>query len=104
MLDKIKQFFFLLGIFTLIGVFYITKKKIELNKLKDLLKKDYDNKMNNLKLEKTKLKEQLIVNDAVKLKEEINELDAKKAEIKENINKLDNDDLVSAIDSWYKSR
>jgi len=104
MLDKIKQFFFLLGIFSLIAVFYLTKKRLEINKLKDLIKKDYNKKIDNLKSEKNRLEEKVAVSNAKELKEDINELDTKKKEIKKKIASLDDDDLVSAIDSWYKSR
>lgn len=104
MLDKIKQFFFLLGIFSLIAVFYLTKKRLEINKLKDLIKKDYNNKIDKLKSDKNRLEEKVAVSNANELKEDINELDTKKKEIKKKIASLDDDDLVSAIDSWYKSR
>jgi len=104
MLDKIKQFFFLLGIFSLIAVFYLTKKRLEINKLKDLIKKDYNNKIDKLKSDKNRLEEKVAVSNAKELKEDINELDTKKKEIKKKIASLDDDDLVSAIDSWYKSR
>jgi len=104
MLNQIKQFFFLLGIFSLIAVFYITKKRIEIGKLKDLIKKDYKKKINKLKSEEDNLKKSLPSTEVKKLEKEINELNNKKEEYKDKISNLDKDDLVSAIDTWYKSR
>lgn len=104
MLEKIKQFFFLLGIFSLIAVFYITKKKLELNKLKGLLKKDYDNKLNKLKKEQERLSSKVTMGDVNRVKKDIVEITEKKNEIKDNIKNLESDDLVSAVDTWFKSR
>ena len=107
MIDKIKYFFIGVGILSLIAIFYITGQKLQLNKLQNLLNKDYNKKLQELETEKARLKEEVKVSKNIvrtELKATIKNLNTKKREIKKNVKNLKTDDLSGAIDSWFKSR
>ena len=59
MLEKIKYLFIGIGILSLIAIFYITGQKFKMSKLKKLLKKDYNNKVEGLKETRKVLKKEL---------------------------------------------
>ncbi|MAG50181.1 hypothetical protein CL621_00905 [archaeon] len=106
MFDKIKQFFTLFGIFALIAIFYITKKKFEINSLKKLLEKDYKARSNKLTDKRKDLKKALNKSKGkdTSIQDTISTLDKDRRRIKNESKKLDSSDLSSAIDKWYKSR
>jgi len=106
MLDKIKHTLILIGIFALIFLFYATGQKLQLNKLKKLLSNQYKKKNEEFKSKRKDLKKQIkeSKDDGKEIKKEIEKIDKKKKEIVKNVKKLENTDLQSAIDEWYKSR
>tara|TARA_Y100000034_G_scaffold135510_1_gene207709 strand:+ start:3815 stop:4141 length:327 start_codon:yes stop_codon:yes gene_type:complete len=107
MIDKIKYFFIGVGILSLIAIFYITGQKLQLNKLQNLLNKNYNKKLQELETEKARLREGVKVSRGIvrtELKATIKNLNTKKREIKKNVKNLKTDDLSIAIDSWFKSR
>ena len=107
MIEKIKYFFIGVGILSLIAIFYITGQKLKLNKLQELLEKQYKNKLQSLEEEKSRLQAQVKQSKAsvkTELKVIIKDLNTKKRKIKKNVKNLEKDDLSSAINSWFKSR
>ena len=106
MFTKIKSFLIGVGIAALIAVFYLTGKKLQINKLKKLLKKDYNNKVENLTDTRKVLKKELAKSKGKdpKVRDKISELDKKRKEIKGSVKKMDKSELSSSIDAWFKSR
>ena len=106
MFEKVKQFFTLLGIFALIAIFYITKKKFEINSLKKLLEKDYKVRSDKLTDQRKDLKKALNKSKGkdTSIRDTISTLDKDRRRIKNESKKVDSSDLSSAIDKWYKSR
>jgi len=106
MWEKIKIFFIGVGVAILIAVFYILKKESIARKLQALLLEKYNKENQQLQNKSEKLNTKLVDNKIVaeKYVEKIEKLNKKKEQIDEKTNSLSNDDLVSAIDDWFKSR
>ena len=105
MLNRIKQALTLIGIFSLIAFFYITKKKKELTHLKTLLNKNYNNKLDTLQKKEEELKGKLIIGEhSNKINQRIQVIRKDKQRITDEVKKLETNDLASAINDWYKSK
>ena len=105
-LDKIKYFLMLLGIFALMSVFYITKKKLEIKSLHKLIQKAYQQKQKILedKISLTLQKSKEAKGKTKGFVKKLNKLDTEKEEIESKLGNLTNQELTDSIDSWFQSR
>ena len=104
--DKIKYFLMLLGIFALVAVFYMTKKKLEIKTLQKLIKKAYEQKQ---KILEDKIAVTIQKSKGAKGKTEgfvakLNKLDNQKEEIESKLENLSNEELTDSIGSWFENR
>ena len=104
--DKIKYFLMLLGIFALVAVFYMTKKKLEIKTLQKLIKKSYEQKQKILedKIAVTIQKSKGAKGKTKGFVAKLNKLDNQKEEIESKLENLSNEELTDSIGSWFENR
>jgi len=104
--DKIKYFLMLLGIFALVTVFYMTKKKLEIKTLRKLIKKAYEQKQKILKdkIDTTLQKSQDAKGDTKGFIKKLDKLDNEKEEIESKLENLSDEELTDSIGSWFEKR
>jgi len=105
-LEKIKVFFVGIGIAILICVFYVIRKEFVAKQLQKLLLDNYNKKSSEIDAEIDKMTDEVVINnnEIITYGKKIEELDDKQRKIHEKVNTLSNDDLVSAVNDWFKSR
>lgn len=104
--EKMKVFFVGIGIAILIAVFFIIKKEFIARRLQRLLLDNYNKKSTEIDDKIDKMTDEVVINnkELVKYGKALENLDNKQRKINEKINTLSGDDLVSAVDDWFKSR
>ena len=106
MWDKVKYFLVMLGIFSLVAFFYITRKKIQINTLQKLLRKSYELKTKDIqkKIGKTVEKTNDSKKETKEIIDQLNKLDQEKEQIENSIKNLDDQELISSVNDWFASR
>jgi len=106
LIEKIKYFLILTGIFALIAFFYITKKKLEIKSLQKLIQKAYKQKQKILdnKIKETLSKTSDSKVSAEKYIEQLDKLDSQKMQIEINLKNLSNEELTESINKWFKEK
>jgi uncharacterized protein (DUF3084 family) len=94
------------GVFSLMAVFYITRKKFEIQALQKLLTKSYKQKQKIIDTEIENLATQTntVKGKTKKFKKKLDILSNKKKTINKNTKKLKKQDLKSAVDTWFNNR
>jgi len=104
--NKIKYFLILTGIFALIAIFYITKKKLEIKSLQKLIQKAYQQKQKILedKIAVTVEKTTETKGNTDKLVKKLDKLHTQKTDIETKLQNLSDEELTDAVGSWFERR
>jgi|TARA_B100001964_G_scaffold227347_1_gene277165 cell division protein FtsB len=106
MCDRIKYTLMMIGVFSLVAIFYITKKKIEIKSLQKLIDKTYKQKQKIIQanIDKLVIKTTNSKGNTKDLTKKLDKLSREKEVLEQAITSLSDQELVSSIDDWFKNK